>query len=91
MMLCIDTVDEYKKSNCRLYDGCLDVAVNENWLQFHCRDCQAYEPVPEPEDSHLTALAKHLVKTDEDDDDDDDFADFDDDEDEDDADVDSFD
>ena len=32
-----------RRLDCRQYDGCLDIAVDNDWRGFHCNDCKAYE------------------------------------------------
>jgi len=38
-----DTVENHKKYDCKFYEKCLDTASENNWPQFHCRSCKAYE------------------------------------------------
>jgi len=40
-----NTRDPDRRWFCRRYDDCLDVAVAENWLGFHCRACHINERV----------------------------------------------
>lgn len=54
--LTIETVDLYKKSDCRFYVKCLDVASIAGWQQFHCNDCKAYVPLPEETRQNKTLL-----------------------------------
>lgn len=54
--LTIETVDLYKKADCRFYGKCLDVASIAGWQQFHCNDCQAYVPIPEDARKNKTLL-----------------------------------
>lgn len=54
--LTIESVDEWKRSDCVHYVRCMDTAVRHNWSQFHCNDCRAYEPVPPTEDEKKAAL-----------------------------------
>lgn len=41
-----EEIDALKHFDCAYYEACLDVAVKENWGQFHCRDCKGYRPTP---------------------------------------------
>lgn len=41
--LYVDTVDLYKKSDCKYYEDCLEFAAKKGWSQFHCRSCDVYE------------------------------------------------
>lgn len=33
-----------RKLDCRHYDKCLTIAVDEKWESFTCRQCRAYDP-----------------------------------------------
>jgi hypothetical protein len=59
LQLSSESVDHYKKSDCRRYLECLDVAAEAGWQQFHCRDCHAYEAIVRTEDDKalLTKLS----------------------------------
>ena len=48
LKLSLETVDKYKKWDCRNYENCLDTASDKNWTQFHCRDCKAYKKEIKP-------------------------------------------
>ena len=41
--LTIDNIDEYKKSDCRFYEKCMNHAAKKGWSQFHCNTCKIYE------------------------------------------------
>ncbi len=41
--LTIRNVKKYKKISCAFYESCLNSAADDNWPQFHCRECNAYE------------------------------------------------
>lgn len=45
--LSIESVEYYKQSDCNYYETCLDYAARCMWNQFHCRECGAYEPIPD--------------------------------------------
>jgi hypothetical protein len=59
-----DTVEKHKHYDCRSYGACLDEAVRENWHQFHCRACRAYEALAadDPSNLVLTRLARALAR-----------------------------
>lgn len=44
--LTIDNVDDFKRSDCRFYAGCLDNVAKSGWDQFHCNGCPIYECNP---------------------------------------------
>ncbi len=48
----INTVADYKRTDCRRYLKCLDIAEAAKWNQFHCNDCQAYEKLPDDHPSN---------------------------------------
>jgi hypothetical protein len=59
LMLSIESVDTYKRSNCRFYERCLDFAAQRGWQQFHCNHCQAFLKI---EDDHADLiLARRLL------------------------------
>ncbi len=41
--LTIDNIDEYKKSDCRFYENCMNHAAKKGWSQFHCNTCKIFE------------------------------------------------
>lgn len=45
LALTSESVDNWKRSDCRFYLKCLDFAAEESWQQFHCNDCKAYVAV----------------------------------------------
>lgn len=59
--LTIETVDLYKRSDCRFYIKCLNQASIAGWQQFHCNDCPAYEPLPEETRQNKTLLRLALL------------------------------
>ena len=42
IVLTIDNVDDFKKSNCRYYERCMNHAAKKGWSQFQCRVCKIY-------------------------------------------------
>jgi len=62
--LTIDNVGRYKRSECRYYVRCVDVAVRENWPQFTCNACLAFEPIEVDSDEQkaLERLARLLAR-----------------------------
>lgn len=56
--LSIDNVTEFKNIDCKHYELCLDQASDDNWPQFHCNSCEAYEQSEESLD--LIKLLKAL-------------------------------
>lgn len=55
--LTIETVTAYKHLDCKHYRLCLDTAAQEDWAQFHCNHCRAYD-VAEPTDEEKQALIR---------------------------------
>ena len=45
-----DIVARYKRVDCKNYASCLSEVAKLNWPQFHCNDCDEYEPDLEPLD-----------------------------------------
>jgi hypothetical protein len=45
--LTTENVCQFKNVDCKFYEQCLFEAADNNWSQFHCRECQAYEPIEE--------------------------------------------
>lgn len=37
-----EMVGHFKKYNCKNYETCIDLAIEQNWPQFHCNACTAY-------------------------------------------------
>ena len=35
-------VDKYRRLNCKYYEPCLDIVIQQGWTGFHCNDCKAY-------------------------------------------------
>jgi hypothetical protein len=64
MTLMVDNVDAYKRSDCRFYKQCLNVACRESWAQFHCNDCQAFAPLEVDSDGQkkLVQLGRLLAR-----------------------------
>lgn len=58
-----DQVDQVRRLDCRAYDRCLDLAVENGWRGFHCNECRGYE-APNPDEQRrdmmgaLTLLAE---------------------------------
>jgi hypothetical protein len=58
-----DQVSQLRRIDCRSYDRCLDLAIDQDWSGFHCNQCRGYE-APTPEEQRrdylgaLTLLAK---------------------------------
>jgi hypothetical protein len=40
-----DTVSEVKRGDCTFYNCCLDQAEKENWPNFGCQNCTAYQAI----------------------------------------------
>lgn len=60
LSLSIESVDNYKRSDCRLYEQCMNQAAEENWPQFHCNACQAYVKI---EDDHEALILGRKLLT----------------------------
>ena len=59
-----DDVDQIRRLDCRSYDRCLDLAVEEKWRGFHCRECRGYEaPTPDEQKSDMIAALTLLAET----------------------------
>jgi hypothetical protein len=43
-LLTLEGVDTYKRYKCRTYIQCMNYAADAGWPQFHCNDCDVYEP-----------------------------------------------
>ena len=43
-LLTLESVEVYKRWDCQRYLHCLDLAIEESWVQFHCNACNAYIP-----------------------------------------------
>lgn len=66
LMLTSESVDNYKRSDCRTYLKCLDMAADEGWQQFHCNNCRAYVAVVVgPEERALVARLSMYFRGDE--------------------------
>jgi len=40
----VETTEQVKRLVfCRYYDDCLDVAIDKDWLNFSCEECQGFE------------------------------------------------
>jgi hypothetical protein len=42
--LTIDNADQYRFDNCKLYEKCLDIAIEHHWVSFSCENCENYDP-----------------------------------------------
>lgn len=62
-LLTADGVAEYKRTDCRRYSTCLDVASDAGWQQFHCNACNAYIAIPDddPSNAPFARLGKKLI------------------------------
>jgi hypothetical protein len=59
-----DQVTQLRRIDCRSYDRCLDLAVEQDWPGFHCNECRGYEaPTPEEQRRDYLGALTFLAKT----------------------------
>ncbi len=61
--LSIESVDYYKQPNCIHYEKCMNYAARCMWNQFHCRECGAFDPIPDEEQLKFAASLPVDLKT----------------------------
>ena len=53
----LDNVERFKNWDCKFYEKCLYYAAKNNWPQWHCLRCQAFEEA-EPDDLERATFAR---------------------------------
>lgn len=43
--LTMDTIELVKRGDCSFYNCCMDQAIKENWPNFGCQSCTAYQAI----------------------------------------------
>lgn len=60
--LSVDSVEDFKRIDCRRYLRCLDVAAGSGWQQFHCNSCTDYDPETKVEREAAFVLMSRMLR-----------------------------